>query len=54
MTPPHLLPAPPGFPPRQRPAEVLDALAVQLRQRGLTHLYTASCRLFGVLSVSEG
>jgi hypothetical protein len=54
MTPPHLTPAPPGFPPRQRPAEVLDALAGQLRQRGLTHLYAASCRLFGVLSVSAG
>lgn len=53
MTPP-LLPAPAGLPPRQRPAEVLDALAAQLRERGLTHLYGASCGWFGVLSVAAG
>ena len=53
MTPPYLLPAPAGFPPRQRPAEALDALG-QLRQRGVTRMYAASCRLFGVLSVSAG
>ncbi len=54
MTPPYLLPAPPGMPPRQRPAEVLGALAGQLRQRGIGPLYGATCRLFGVLSVSAG
>ena len=51
MTPAYLLPAPP---PRQRPARALDALAAELRQRGMTGMYTASCRLFGVLSVSAG
>ena len=51
MTPPYLLPAPL---PRQRPAEALEALAGQLRQHGLTHLYGTSSRLFGVLSVREG
>ncbi len=55
MVPPHLLPAPvEGFPPRQSPAEVLEALAGQLRQQGVTHMYTTSCRLLGVLSVSAG
>ncbi len=52
--PPHLLPAPAAFPPRQRPAEVLEALATLLRQRGVTHMYSVSCRLLGVLSVSAG
>lgn len=33
---------------------MLEALADQLRERGRTHLYTASCRLLGVLSVSAG
>ena len=54
MTPPTLRPAPAEFPARQRPAEVLDALAAQLRERGLTHLYGASCGWFGVLSVAAG
>ena len=51
MTPPHLLPAPPDFPPRQRPAEILDALAGQLRERGIGPLYGTSCRHLGVLSL---
>jgi hypothetical protein len=51
MTPPYLLAAPPGMPPRQRPAEVLDALAGQLRQRGIGPLYGTSCRHLGVLSL---
>lgn len=46
--PAYLLPAPP---PRQQPAKALDALAAQLRERGVTSLYGASCRLFGVLSL---
>ena len=54
MTPPHLLPAPAGFPSRQRPAQVLEALAALLRQQGVTHLYSASSCLLGVLSVSAG
>ena len=54
MTPPHLLPAPAEFPPRQRPAQVLEALAALLRQRGITSLYGAACDRFGVLSVSAG
>jgi hypothetical protein len=40
-------------PPRQRPAEALAMLAGLLRERGLTHLYAASCRMFGVLSVAR-
>jgi hypothetical protein len=46
-----LTPALAGFPPRQRPAEALDALAAQLRARGIGPLYGASCRLFGMLSL---
>jgi hypothetical protein len=30
MTLPHLLPAPPGFPPRQSPAGALEALAREI------------------------
>jgi hypothetical protein len=48
MTPIYLLPAPP---PRQRPAEALDALARQLRERGIWSLYGDSCDRFGVLSL---
>lgn len=40
MTLPHLLPAPPGFPPRQRPAEALNALAAQLPEGTRTTLRT--------------
>ena len=43
--------APGGTPPRQHPAEALNALADQLRHRGLTHIYTASCSALGVLSL---
>jgi hypothetical protein len=48
MRPAYLLPAPP---PRQRPADVLDALASQLRQRGLRSLIRQSCDRIGVLSL---
>ena len=48
MRPAYLLPAPP---PRQRPAEALDALAQQLRRRGIRSLYADSCDRFGVLSM---
>lgn len=51
MIPPHLLPAPMGVPPRQRPAEVLGNLAAQLRRHGLTHMYSCACRELGVLSL---
>ena len=49
MTPPHLLPAPPGFPPRQRPAGALEALAGQIAAPGWTCI--CSDRLLGVLSL---
>ena len=48
MTPAYLLPAPP---PRQRPAEILDALAQHLRKCGIRSLYGDSCDRFGVLSL---
>jgi hypothetical protein len=54
MIPPHPLPAPPGAPPRQRPAAALRALAAQLRTAGLTRVYGSACALVGVLSVSYG
>ena len=49
MTPPHLTPAPPGFPPRQRPAGALGALAGQLPQG--TRCYLCADRVLGVLSL---
>ena len=49
MTPPHLLPAPPGFPPRQRPAEALAALAGQLTGPGRFYIYSDG--VLGVLSL---
>jgi hypothetical protein len=51
VTPPHLLPAPPGFPPRQRSAEALETLADQLRQCGIGPLYGTSYGQLGVLSL---
>ena len=50
MTPPYLLAAPA---PRQRPANALDALAAQLRERGIVNLYGAFCNRFGVLSLPD-
>ena len=35
MTPPQLVPVPPGFPPRQRPAESLEALAREMSGRAI-------------------
>ena len=53
MRPPPYLTAPgPAFPPRQRPAAALRALAAQLRAAGITRLYGSACALFGVLSIS--
>ena len=49
VTPAHLLPAPPGFPPRQRPAETLEALAGQIPEPG--RFYVVSDGLLGVLSL---
>ena len=49
MTPPHLLPAPLGFPPRQRPAEALAALARQLTGPGRFYIYSDG--VLGVLSL---
>jgi hypothetical protein len=46
MTPAHLLPVPPGVPPRQRPAEALEALAAQLAEPGRFYIVTD-----GVLAV---
>ena len=51
MTPPHLLPSPVGFPPRQSPNEALYALAGHLREQGITSLYGCACDRFGVLSL---
>ena len=48
MRPAYLLPAPP---PRQQPAEVLDALARQLHQRGIRSLIRRCCDRIGVLSL---
>lgn len=48
MRPAYLLPAPS---PRQRPADVLDALASQLRQRGIGELIEQSCDRISVLSL---
>ena len=49
MTPAHLLPAPPGFPPRQRPAEALEALARDIPGPG--RFYVAADGVLGVLSL---
>jgi hypothetical protein len=49
MTPPHLLPAPPSMPPRQRPAGALEALAGQIHQG--TRCYLCADRVLGVLSL---
>ncbi len=55
MTPTHLLPAPPGFPPRQRPAGALEALVGQLRSadwsqlRSADRFYTSADAVLGVL-----
>jgi hypothetical protein len=55
MRPPPYLTAPgPAFPPRQRPAAALRALAAQLRAAGITRLYGSACTLFGVLSITYG
>jgi len=52
MTPPHLLPAPPGPPPRHRPAEVLRALAGQLRESKTGgSFYICADGVLGVLSL---
>ncbi len=49
---PAYLTAPVGYRrPSQRPALVLRSLADQLRERGVTSLYGAACRHFGVLSL---
>ena len=49
MTPPHLLPAPPGFPPRQRPAEALEALAREIPGPGRPYVFSDG--VLGVLSL---
>ncbi len=49
MTPAHLVPVPPGFPPRQRPAEALEALAGQLTGPG--QFYVVTDGVLGVLSL---
>ncbi len=49
MTPAHLLPAPVGFPPRQRPAEALEALAREISGPG--RFYICSDGVLGVLSL---
>ena len=51
MTPPHLLPVPPGFPLRQRPAEALAALANQVPGPG--RFYICSDGVLGVLSLGR-
>jgi hypothetical protein len=47
--PSHLVPLPPGMPLRQRPAEVLEALAGQFRPEGWS--YIAADGVLGVLSL---
>jgi hypothetical protein len=49
MTPAHLLPAPPGMPPRQRPAEALEALADQIPEPG--RFYVVADGVLAVLSL---
>ena len=50
MTPPHLLPASDGFPPRLRPADALVYLAGTLT-RLPEHVYISSDGVLGVLSL---
>ncbi len=51
---PAYLTAPVSYPRSvHRPAEVLHALAGQLRQRGIINLYGASCARYGVLSLPD-
>ena len=47
MTPAHLRPIPPGFPPRHRPAEALNALAREIPEPG--RFYICSGGGIGVL-----
>ncbi len=49
MTPAHLIPVPPGFPPRQRPAEALNALAREILGPG--RFYVVADGGLGVLSL---
>ncbi len=49
MTPPHLLPAPPGFPPRQSPAGALEALAREIAVLGRAYIFADA--VLGVLSL---
>ena len=49
MTPAHLLPVPPGMPPRQRPAEALEALAREIPGPG--RFYVVTDGGLGVLSL---
>ena len=50
MTPAHLLPAAPGFPPRQRPAETLESLVGQIPEPGAV-LRLSADGVLGVLSL---
>jgi hypothetical protein len=49
VTPAHLLPAPPGFSPRQRPGGTLEALVGQLRPAD--RFYISADAVLGVLSL---
>lgn len=49
MTPAHLIPLLPGFPPRQRPAEALAAMAREIPDHG--RAYICSDGVLGVLSL---
>ena len=49
MTPPHLVPVALGFPPRQRPAEALEALAREIPRPG--RFYVVTDGVLGVLSL---
>ena len=49
MTPAHLVPVPPGFPPRQSPAGALETLADQIPGSG--RFYVFSDGMLGVLSL---
>ena len=52
MTPVHLLPAPVGFPLRQRPAEALEALEALAREiPGPGRFYVVTDGVLGVLSL---
>ncbi len=50
MTRAHLIPVPPGVPPRQHPAEALTALARRIPEPG-TRFYLCADRLLGVPSL---